>query len=185
MITDVLCIRSIIAAACPTRSKASWSSRSPRARCSTSRRRTACSSSDGEHAYIALQFARLDVPASEGVAFPLVKKLLAFNTADTQRVEVVILSKNDPVSGLRVFRSAEQRRAEARARRIHARPQPLSLPRALKANLFLSANENDVMARSKRKCPAARVYPGVGAGRGPARRRGAHRLRRRRGAVLR
>ena len=34
---------------------------------------------DGEPAYIALQFARLDVPARHGVAFPLVKKLLAFN----------------------------------------------------------------------------------------------------------
>src|SRR5437879_8292511 len=53
---------------------------------------------DGEDAYIALQFARLDVPAREGVAFPLVKKLLAFNTPQAQRVEVVILSKNDPVS---------------------------------------------------------------------------------------
>src|SRR5258705_12285308 len=61
---------------------------------------------DGEAAYIALQFARLDVPAREGVAFPLVKKLLAFNTALAQRAEVGILSKNDPVSGLRVFRSA-------------------------------------------------------------------------------
>jgi 5'-nucleotidase len=61
---------------------------------------------DGEAAYIALQFARLDAPAREGVAFPLVKKLLAFNTPAAHRVEVVILSKNDPVSGLRVFRSA-------------------------------------------------------------------------------
>ena len=38
---------------------------------------------DGEAAYIAVQFARLDVPAREGVAFALVKKLLAFNTADS------------------------------------------------------------------------------------------------------
>ena len=53
--------------------------------------------SAGEAPYIEMQFARLDVPAKEGVAFQLVKKLLAFNTADTQRVEVVILSKNDPV----------------------------------------------------------------------------------------
>src|SRR3982750_4003360 len=63
---------------------------------------------DGEDAYIALQFGRLDVPARHGVAFPLVKKLLAFNTDASQRVEVVVLSKNDPVSGLRVFKSAAQ-----------------------------------------------------------------------------
>mgnify|MGYP000373116200 CR=1 FL=1 len=62
----------------------------------------------GERAYIDLQYSRMDVPAKEGVAFRLVKKLLAFNSGDTQRVEVVILPKNDPVSGLRIFRSAQR-----------------------------------------------------------------------------
>jgi hypothetical protein len=41
-----------------------------------------------------------------GRGLPLVKKLLAFNTEE-QRVEVVLLSRNDPVSGMRVFRSAK------------------------------------------------------------------------------
>src|SRR3954453_20798033 len=62
---------------------------------------------DGEQAYIALQYGRLDVAAREGVAVPLGKNLLAFNTPQSQRVEVVVLSKNYPVSGLRVFRSAK------------------------------------------------------------------------------
>src|SRR6185436_15182980 len=62
----------------------------------------------GERAYIDLQYSRMNVPAKEGVAFRLVKKLLAFNAGDAQLVEVVILSKNDPVSGLRIFRSAER-----------------------------------------------------------------------------
>jgi len=114
---------------------------------------------DGEGAYIALQLARLDVPAREGVAFPLVKKLLAFNTPQAQRVEVVILSKNDPVSGLRVFRSAE--RAGLRLERgVFTRgANPYRYLDALKANLFLSANENDVMSALESKVPAARVYP--------------------------
>ena len=56
--------------------------------------------------YMQLQLTRLDSPARPGVAFSLIKKLLAFNTPDQQRVEVVILSRNDPVSGLRVFKSA-------------------------------------------------------------------------------
>ena len=114
---------------------------------------------DGEPAYIALQYARLDVPAREGVAFPLVKKLLAFNTARAQRVEVVILSKNDPVSGLRVFRSAKLA-GLAIERGVFTRGRsPYSYLDALKANLFLSANENDVMGALAAKCPAARVYP--------------------------
>ena len=44
----------------------------------------------GEQAYIDLQYSRMDVPAKEGVAFPLVKKLLAFNSPESQRVEVVM-----------------------------------------------------------------------------------------------
>ncbi|MFM2427596.1 MAG: hypothetical protein RL707_1423 [Pseudomonadota bacterium] len=60
-----------------------------------------------DRAYMNLQLDRLETPAKHGVAFSLVQKLLAFNTPDAQRVEVVILSRNDPVSGMRVFRSAQ------------------------------------------------------------------------------
>jgi 5'-nucleotidase len=114
---------------------------------------------DGEPAYIALQFARLDVPAREGVAFPLVKKLLAFNTAKAQRVEVVILSKNDPVSGLRVFRSAHGAGLKLERGVFTRGRSPWRYLESLKANLFLSANEADVMGALEAKCPAARVYP--------------------------
>ena len=114
---------------------------------------------EGEPAYIALQYGRLDVPAREGVAFPLVKKLLAFNTPQASRVEVVILSKNDPVSGLRVFRSAHLA-GLALERGVFTRGRsPYRYLEALKANLFLSANENDVLGALQAKCPAARVYP--------------------------
>jgi 5'-nucleotidase len=114
---------------------------------------------EGEDAYIALQFARLDVPAREGVAFPLVKKLLAFNTAKAQRVEVVILSKNDPVSGLRVFRSAAMSGLPLERGVFTRGRSPFRYLDSLKANLFLSANETDVMSALEAKCPAARVYP--------------------------
>jgi 5'-nucleotidase len=114
---------------------------------------------DGEAAYIALQFARLDVPAREGVAFALVKKLLAFNTAEAQRVEVVILSKNDPVSGLRVFNSAALAGLRLERGVFTRGRNPYRYLDALKANLFLSANESDVMSALDAKVPAARVYP--------------------------
>ena len=114
---------------------------------------------DGEAAYIALQLGRLDVPAREGVAFPLVKKLLGFNTANAQRVEVVVLSKNDPVSGLRVFRSAKQAGLQIERGVFTRGRTPYRYLDALKANLFLSTNENDVMSALEAKCPAARVYP--------------------------
>ena len=58
-------------------------------------------------AYEALQRDRLAVPAKPGVAFPLIRKLLALN-AGGHRVEVVILSRSDPISGLRAFHSCRE-----------------------------------------------------------------------------
>jgi 5'-nucleotidase len=114
---------------------------------------------EGERAYIDLQYSRLDVPAKEGVAFRLVKKLLAFNTSDTQRVEVVILSKNDPVSGLRIFRSAERAGLKIERGVFTRGRSPYRYLDALRANLFLSANEQDVMGALDARFPAARVLP--------------------------
>ncbi len=114
---------------------------------------------EGEQAYIELQYARLDVPAKAGVAFHLVKKLLAFNAGGASRVEVVILSKNDPVSGLRIFRTAKSA-GLALERGVFTRGRaPYRYLDALKANLFLSANEADVRSALDAGFPAARVYP--------------------------
>ena len=63
--------------------------------------------STDDRAYMRLQLERLEQPAKPGVAYRLVRKLLAFNADAVRRVEVVILSRNDPVSGLRVFRSVK------------------------------------------------------------------------------
>jgi len=114
---------------------------------------------DGESAYVALQLGRLEVPAREGVAFPLVKKLLAFNTEQAQRVEVVVLSKNDPVSGLRVFKSATRAGLQIERGVFTRGRSPYAYLDALKANLFLSANESDVVGALGARVPAARVYP--------------------------
>ncbi|MBT9476813.1 5'-nucleotidase [Polaromonas sp.] len=104
-------------------------------------------------AYMQLQLARLDLPARPGVAFSLVKKLLAFNEAPespdepaSQRVEVVILSRNDPVSGMRVFRSADANKLKLERGVFTKGRAPYNYLRPLKANLFLSANPEDVRA---------------------------------------
>jgi 5'-nucleotidase len=115
--------------------------------------------SGDDRKYMSLQLARLDVPAREGVAFRLVQKLLAFNTPEAQQVEVVILSRNDPVSGLRVFRSA-QRAGLAIERGVFTRGRsPYRYLAALKAHLFLSVNDADVRSALEAGVPAARVYP--------------------------
>ncbi len=111
-----------------------------------------------DHAYMALQLQRLDQPARPGVAFSLVNKLLAFNDG-RPRVEVVILSRNDPVSGMRVFRSAQHYGLSIQ-RGVFTRGQPpWRYLRPLAANLFLSTNEADVRSALNEGVPAARVYP--------------------------
>ena len=112
-----------------------------------------------DHAYMQLQLQRLEQPARPGVAFSLVNKLLAFNASGQQRVEVVILSRNDPVSGMRVFRSAQHYGLPVQ-RGVFTRGQPpWRYLRPLAANLFLSTNEADVRQALAVGVPAARVYP--------------------------
>ena len=82
-----------------------------------------------DHAYMRMQLERLEQPAKPGVAYRLVRKLLAFNADAVRRVEVVILSRNDPVSGLARVPLGERRGARDRARRVHARPRALRLSR--------------------------------------------------------
>ena len=112
-----------------------------------------------DRAYMRLQLDRLDRAAKPGVAFSLVKKLLAFNDSDGQRVEVVILSRNDPVSGMRVFRSAQAYGMPIQRGVFTRGGTPWRYLRPLAANLFLSANEADVRSALEAGVPAARVYP--------------------------
>ena len=112
--------------------------------------------------YMALQLARLDTPAKPGVAFSLVKKLLAFNApADpqSQPVEVVILSRNDPVSGMRVFRSAQHYGLPIQRGSFTRGQSPWRYLKPLHANLFLSTHLSDVRAALDAGVPAAQVYP--------------------------
>lgn len=112
-----------------------------------------------DSAYMKLQLERLSLPAKSGVAFPLVQKLLKFNDGGESKVEVVILSRNDPVSGLRVFRSAEHAGLKLeRGVFTRGRP-PYHYLRSLQANLFLSANEQDVRETLQAGFPSAMVYP--------------------------
>ena len=112
-----------------------------------------------DRAYMQLQLQRVEEPARPGVAFSLVNKLLAFNSDAQARVEVVILSRNDPVSGMRVFRSARHYGLPVQ-RGVFTRGQPpWRYLRPLAANLFLSTNEADVRQALAAGVPAARVYP--------------------------
>jgi 5'-nucleotidase len=108
--------------------------------------------------YMQLQLQRLETPARPGVAFSLVHKLLAFNV-DAPKVEVVILSRNDPVSGMRVFRSIQHYGMPVQRGVFTRGEAPWRYLKPLNANLFLSTNEADVRSALAAGVPAARVYP--------------------------
>ncbi|MFM2186842.1 MAG: 5'-nucleotidase [Burkholderiaceae bacterium] len=112
-------------------------------------------------AYQSLQRERLERPATPGVAFSLVRKLLAFRNTeqDTPLVEVVILSRNDPTSGLRVFRSAQHYGLPIERGVFTRGRSPWNYLKPLSAHLFLSANETDVRSALAAGVPAARVWP--------------------------
>ncbi len=107
--------------------------------------------------YMQLQLQRLDAPAKPGIAFSLIQKLLAFNDTAQQRVEVVVLSRNDPVSGMRVFRSAKAHAIQLQRGVFTQGRSPFGYLRPLRAHLFLSANEEDVRQALQAGFPAARV----------------------------
>jgi 5'-nucleotidase len=112
-----------------------------------------------DRAYMQLQLERLEVPAPPGVAFSLVKKLLAFNDAQSSHIEVVILSRNDPVSGMRVFRSAQHYGLPILRGSFTRGQSPWRYLKPLRANLFLSTHLSDVRAALDAGVPAAQVYP--------------------------
>jgi 5'-nucleotidase len=107
--------------------------------------------------YMKLQFERLDVPAQPGIAYSLVQKLLRFNDDGTERVEVVILSRNDPVSGMRVFRSGGAAGIKLQRGVFTQGRPPYGYLRPLGAHLFLSVNAEDVREALQAGFPAARV----------------------------
>src|SRR3982751_2251796 len=108
-----------------------------------------------DRAYMQLQLERIDSAAKPGVAFSLVQKLLAFNDAATRRVEVVILSRNDPVSGMRVFRSATHYGLDIQRGSFTRGQPPWRYLKPLHANLFLSTHLSDVRAALEAGVPAA------------------------------
>ena len=110
------------------------------------------------HAYMQLQLDRVEQPAAPGVAFSLVKKLLAFNSGEDKRVEVVVLSRNDPASGMRVFRSAQAHGLAQIQRGVFTQGRdPFPYLKPLGAHLFLSANGTDVAKALALGYPAAQV----------------------------
>lgn len=102
----------------------------------------------GIQAYKRYQEQKVDIPFEKGVAFPFISRLLKLNESfkDEMPIEVVLMSRNSPETGLRAFRSIKHYELDiTRAGFSSGTPHFKYLP-AFNASLFLSANKDDVKA---------------------------------------
>jgi 5'-nucleotidase len=116
---------------------------------------------EGLEAYRAYQIAHENEPLAPGVAFPLVRKLLALNDPAPQvpHVEVILLSRNSGDTGLRIFNSIQHHNL-AITRAAFTSGEPTSdYVAPFAADLFLSSNADDVARALKSNVAAATIMP--------------------------
>ena len=119
---------------------------------------------EGEEKYRAYQRENLDEILEPGVAFPFIRRLLDLNdlSEDERLVEVVILSRNDPETGMRVMRSVQRHGLDITRAIFMQGRAPYQFMGPLHMSLFLSANEDDVREAMSLGFAAGHVVgPGV------------------------
>ncbi len=97
-----------------------------------------------------------------GTAFPLVRGLLAVNVRAGERlVEVVILSRNDADTGMRVLRSVEAHGLDITRGVFRGGRDPYPLLHAMSCDVFLSAEPSQVIKAREQGVAAAVILPSV------------------------
>ena len=118
--------------------------------------------SEGVEAYSAFQRDHEDDALAPGMAFQVVRKLLALNEGappDAPRVEVILLSRNSADTGLRIFNSIQHHGLGiVRATFTSGEPTwPYVAP--FGTDLFLSANPDSVRRSLEHGIAAATILP--------------------------
>jgi 5'-nucleotidase len=116
---------------------------------------------EGPEAYRSYQERTLDVILGKGVAFPFIRRFLNINKCFRSEapVEVVLLSRNSPETGLRVMRSIAHYGLDISRAAFMNGAAPYSYLPAFNASLFLSAHEEDVKNAIALDYPAGLVLP--------------------------
>lgn len=115
----------------------------------------------GEETYRGYQRENQDNPLVTGVAYPFIRRLLKLNElCSDPLVEVILLSRNDPDTGLRVMNSIEHYKLSiTRAVFLQGQSAHKYIP-AFDIELFLSANEKDVQQAVEDGFPAGQILDG-------------------------
>ena len=116
----------------------------------------------GEEEYAKYQIEHENELLKCGVAFPLIKRLLDLRNPQTQEsmVEIILISKNDPNTGLRVFNSIEKHGLDITRAAFARGRSPYKYLKAFKTDLFLSANPEDVKLALEDGNASATIYEG-------------------------
>lgn len=115
---------------------------------------------EGVEAYCRYQIDHEDDVLAPGVAFGLVRKLLAVNQdQDATKVEVILLSRNSADTGLRVFNSIEHYRLQISRAAFTNGASPWRYVAPFGAHLFLSADPDDVVQALSQGHAAATILP--------------------------
>lgn len=114
----------------------------------------------GVSAYADYQHAREDEPLARGTAFPLVSALLHLNdlVPGRQFVEVVLMSRNTPDTGLRVFNSIEHYNLPITRAAFSGGQGIAPYLQSFKVDLFLSKDAGDVQNAVDAGVAAATLY---------------------------
>ncbi|MBP2649921.1 MAG: 5-nucleotidase [Firmicutes bacterium] len=119
--------------------------------------------SKGLNQYTKYQLEHEDEQLRPGVAFPLIKRLLALRYPETEEsaVEIILVSKNDPNTGLRVFNSIERYGLNITRAAFTNGRSPYPYLSTFKTDLFLSANPEDVRLALAQGHASATIYTGL------------------------
>jgi 5'-nucleotidase len=114
---------------------------------------------EGLAAYADYQMAHEDELLEPGVAFTLVEKLLRLNDTDKRRVNVILLSHNSADTGLRIFRAIEHHGLDISQAAFTNGRSPYHYVTPFAADLFLSADPQDVTRALDEGMAAATLIP--------------------------
>ena len=116
----------------------------------------------GEDAYRVYQREHENDVLDPGVAFAFIRRLLLFNRSpDDSPVEVILLSRNDPDTGLRVFNSIEAHGLDITRAAFLNGSAPFRYIPGFNASIFLSADARNVEEAIMAGYPAGLVLDSV------------------------
>ena len=123
------------------------------------RREDALFVSAGLDAYRAEQLEREDEILPPGTGFPLVRAVLALNTAGApRRAEVVVMSRNSTETSLRIFNSIRHYGLDITRAALSGGAPLAPYLKAFHVDLFLSRYEDDVQRALRGGVAAAQLY---------------------------